>query len=55
MCRLMDVITRNIEVPAALYDQARSHLDERQTVDVMVAIGTYNMASRFPVALEMGH
>jgi alkylhydroperoxidase family enzyme len=33
----------------------RSHLDERQTVDVMVTIGAYNMVSRFLVALEMGH
>lgn len=52
---LTDVMTRHIEVPAALYDQVRSHLDERQTVDVMVTIGAYNMVSRFLVALEMGH
>ncbi len=52
---LTDVMTRHIEVPAALYDRVRSHLDERQTVDVMVTIGAYNMVSRFLVALEMGH
>jgi len=52
---LTDVMTRHIEVPATLYDKVRSHLDERQTVDVMVTIGAYNMVSRFLVALEMGH
>ena len=52
---LTDVMTRNIEVPASLYEQVRRHLDERQTVDLMVTIGAYNMVSRFLVALELGH
>lgn len=52
---LTDAMTRNIKVPAELYKQVRSHLDERQIVDVMVTIGAYNMVSRFLVALEMGH
>ncbi|MDO8717578.1 MAG: carboxymuconolactone decarboxylase family protein [Polaromonas sp.] len=52
---LTDAMTRNIEVPASLYDKVRSQLDERQIVDVMVTIGAYNMVSRFLVALEMGH
>lgn len=52
---LTDTMTRNIDVPASLYDKVRSQLDERQIVDVMVTIGAYNMVSRFLVALEMGH
>jgi AhpD family alkylhydroperoxidase len=55
LLNLTDVMTRNIEVPASLYEQVRSHLDERQTVDLMVTIGAYNMVSRFLVALELGH
>jgi 4-carboxymuconolactone decarboxylase len=52
---LTDTMTRNIEVPASLYEKVRSQLNERQIVDVMVTIGAYNMVSRFLVALEMGH
>lgn len=52
---LTDVMTRDIEVPASLYEEVRAHLNDRQIVDVMVTIGAYNMVSRFLVALEMGH
>lgn len=55
LIRLTDTMTRDIEVPAALYDEVRRHYDERQVVDAMVTIGAYNMVSRFLVALEIGH
>ena len=48
-------MTRNIEVPASLYDQVRRDLDERQMVDLMVTIAAYNMVSGCLVALELGH
>jgi 4-carboxymuconolactone decarboxylase len=52
---LTDVMTRDVEVPASLYEKVGAHLDDRQIVDVMVTIGAYNMVSRFLVALEIGH
>jgi AhpD family alkylhydroperoxidase len=55
LIRLTDTMTRDIEVPAALYDEVRRYYDERQVVDAMVTIGAYNMVSRFLVALEIGH
>lgn len=55
LIELTDAMTRQIQVPAALYDRVRGFLDERQVVDAMVTIGAYNMVSRFLVALEISH
>jgi len=55
LIELTDIMTRQIQVPAPLYQRVRGFLDERQVVDAMVTIGAYNMVSRFLVALEMGH
>ncbi|MEF7615705.1 carboxymuconolactone decarboxylase family protein [Aquincola sp. MAHUQ-54] len=55
LIRLTDTMTRDIEVPQALYDEVRRHCDERQVVDALVTIGAYNMVSRFLVALQIGH
>lgn len=52
---LTDMMTRQVAVPAALYERVRGFLDERQVVDAMVTIGAYNMVSRFLVALELEH
>ena len=52
---LTDAMTRDIDVPAALYQRVRGFLDDRQVVDAMVTIGAYNMVSRFLVALDLSH
>ena len=52
---LTDAMTRDIDVPQALFDAVRTHFDERAMVDLTVTIAAYNMVSRFLVALQVGH
>ena len=44
-------MTRNVRVHDATFDSVRSHLSERHTVELVATIATYNMVSRFLVAL----
>jgi len=53
--RLTDAMTRDIEVPDALYDEVAAHFDAQGQVDVVATIAAYNMVSRFLVALHIGH
>lgn len=53
--RLTDTMTRDIEVPDAVFDAVRRHFDEQQTVDLVATVAAYNMVSRFLVALRIGH
>lgn len=55
LIELTDVMTRDIEVPEALFARVAAAYSPQQTIDAMVAIGAYNMVSRFLVALEIGH
>jgi 4-carboxymuconolactone decarboxylase len=48
-------MTRDIEVPDALYDQVRPHFDAQGQLDLVATIAAYNMVSRFLVALHIGH
>ncbi len=52
---LADAMTRDIEVPDALYAQVRTHFDAQGQLDVVATIAAYNMVSRFLVALHIGH
>ena len=52
---LADAMTRNIEVPEALMDRLKSHLDARGVVETVATVAAYNMVSRFLVALQIGH
>ena len=49
--RLTLEMTREVTVRDATFEAARAHLGERRTVELVGAIATYNMVSRFLVAL----
>jgi alkylhydroperoxidase family enzyme len=49
----VDAITREIEVPEAVFQEARKHFTERQTVELTMLIGAYNMLTRFLQALKV--
>ncbi len=51
--QLADTMTRNIDVPDALYARVAGHWSTQQQVDLMVTIAAYNMVSRFLVATKM--
>jgi alkylhydroperoxidase family enzyme len=48
-----DGMTRDVAVPDEIYADVRRHFDERQTVELTVLIGTYNMHSRVIQALQL--
>ncbi|MDP3702665.1 MAG: carboxymuconolactone decarboxylase family protein [Hylemonella sp.] len=53
--RLTDAMTRDIEVPDALYAELRQHFDAQGQIDVVATVAAYNMVSRLLVALQIGH
>jgi AhpD family alkylhydroperoxidase len=50
---LTDVMTRDIQVPDALFDKVRARYDDRSRVELAATIASYNMVSRFLVALHI--
>jgi alkylhydroperoxidase family enzyme len=48
-----DTMTRDMTVSDDVYAEVRRHFDERQTVELTVLIGTYNMHSRVIQALQL--
>jgi alkylhydroperoxidase family enzyme len=46
-------MTRNVEVPDALFEELRKRFDTTQIVELTAAIATYNMVARFLVALRV--
>lgn len=48
-----DAMTRDIQVPDAVYAALQPHFDDRQIVELTVLIGTYNMHTRVLQALEI--
>ncbi|MBU6485170.1 MAG: carboxymuconolactone decarboxylase family protein [Betaproteobacteria bacterium] len=55
MLELADAMTRDIDVPDALFDRLRTRFDARGVVEVVTTIAAYNMVSRVLVALNVGH
>jgi alkylhydroperoxidase family enzyme len=49
----VDAMTRDIEVPDAVFEKLRKHFTERQTVELTMLIGAYNMLTRFLRALKV--
>jgi alkylhydroperoxidase family enzyme len=49
----VDAMTRKIEVPEAVFKEVRKHFSERQTVELTMLIGAYNMLTRFLQALKV--
>jgi 4-carboxymuconolactone decarboxylase len=48
-----DAVTREIDVPEAVFAELRQHFNERQIVELTVLIGTYNMHTRVGQALQI--
>ena len=46
-------MTREIDVPDAIFAEVRKHFSERQTVELTMLIGAYNMLTRFLKALKV--
>lgn len=53
--QLTDAMTRDIDVPDALYAEVREHFDAQSQIDLVATVAAYNMVSRFLVALQIGH
>ena len=51
--RYAAAMTRDIRVPAALFDEIRRRFTETEVVELTAAIATYNMVARILVALEV--
>ena len=52
---LTDTMTRDIEVPDALFARIHEHFQGQALLDLCITIGAYNMVSRVLVALHIGH
>ena len=52
---LTDAMTRDIEVPDALFERVREQFDTEKLVELVATIAAYNMVSRFLVALRIEH
>ena len=50
-----DAMTRDIEVPDALFAQLRARFDDQRLLDLTGTVAAYNMVSRLLVALRIGH
>jgi len=49
----VDAMTRQIRVPDAIFREVKRHFSERQTVEITMLIGAYNMLTRFLQALDV--
>lgn len=52
---LTDTMTRDIEVPDAVFDAAKAHFSDQQMTDLVATVAAYNMVSRFLTAFRIGH
>jgi alkylhydroperoxidase family enzyme len=48
-----DAMTRAVDVPDAIFVEVRRYFSERQTVELTMLIGAYNMLTRFLKALKV--
>ena len=48
-----DAMTLQVQVPQALFDAVRTHLGERELVELTATVAGYNMVSRFLEALQI--
>jgi len=53
--RLADAMTRDIDVPDALYEEVKACFGTQMQLDLVATIAAYNMVSRLLVALHIGH
>ena len=52
---LTDTMTRDVQVPDALFEPLREHFNARALVELVATVAAYNMVSRFLEALRIGH
>lgn len=52
---ITDTMTRDVQVPDALFERLRAYFDNRGLVDLVTTVAAYNMVSRFLVALNIEH
>jgi AhpD family alkylhydroperoxidase len=52
---LIDSMTRQIQVPEEIFERAFRHFGNRQTLELCVTVGAYNMISRFLEAVKIDH
>lgn len=52
---LVDAMTRDIDVPDAVFDPVCARYGTTGTLELAATIASYNMVSRFLVALRIGH
>lgn len=52
---LTDAMTRDVQVPDALFEPIANHFDRRAVTELVTTIAAYNMVSRFLEALRIGH
>ena len=52
---LTDTMTRDVQVPDAIFDPLRKRFDARALVELVATVAAYNMVSRFLEALNIGH
>jgi 4-carboxymuconolactone decarboxylase len=52
---LTDTMTRDIDVPDAVFSAAKVHFSDQQMTDLVATIAAYNMVSRFLTAFRIGH
>ncbi|KAI0769748.1 AhpD-like protein [Trametes elegans] len=50
---LTDFMTKAVKVPQPVFDGLHKFLDDKQMVDAVATVGTYNLVSRFVVALDV--
>ena len=50
-----DAMTRDVQVPDALYEPIARRFDAQGVVELVATIAAYNMVSRFLEALRIGH
>jgi alkylhydroperoxidase family enzyme len=51
--RYTDAMTRELQVPDALFDELRRHFDDKALVELTATIAGYNMVSRFLIAMRI--
>ncbi|KAI0663611.1 AhpD-like protein [Cubamyces menziesii] len=50
---LTDFMTDAVKVPQPVFDNLHKFLSDKQMVDAVATVGTYNLVSRFVVALDV--
>jgi len=52
--RYADAMTRDVTVPQGLFDEVKKLFNEQEVVEITTTVASYNLVSRFLVALDVG-